>query len=265
MLRGTLPKRVPAHREPLIDPARHTTERRLGYSAAMRPGLLRAAVSLAVLSAALAGCGGGGKSNGVADKQPEAIVETSRSAAEEASAVHVSGTIAATGTPVTLDLSLVAGKGGSGTVSEGGLSFQLIRIGDTAYIKGSDAFYKRFGGSAMAQLLKGKWLKAPATGEQFKTLGSITDNRQLFAQTLSSHGPLQKRSTTTVSGQEVVPVVDLARGGTLYVATTGKPYPVELTKSGSSGGTLTFDRWNEPITLKAPANAVDITKLQSGG
>jgi hypothetical protein len=218
-----------------------------------------------VLCAALAGCGGSGKSNGVAAKEPQAIVETARTAAEEASAVHVSGTIASSGTPVALDLNLVAGEGGSGTVSEGGLSFQLIRIGDAAYIKGSEAFYKRFGGSAMAQLLKDKWLKAPTTGEQFKTLGDITDIRSLFAQTLSSHGPLQKHSVTKVSGQEVVPVVDVTRGGTLYVATTGKPYPVQLTKSGSTGGTLSFDRWNEPITLKAPSNAVDITKLQSGG
>ncbi|MCL2769440.1 MAG: hypothetical protein FWD42_04935 [Solirubrobacterales bacterium] len=239
----------------------------------MRPRALRAAVPVAVpcavLCAVLAGCGGGGvgggKSNGVDAKRPQAIVEAAQRAGNEASAVHVSGTIAASGMPVTLDLRLVAGKGGSGTVSEGGLSFELIRVGNAAYIKGSEAFYKRFGGSAMAQLLKDKWLKAPTTAEQFATLGAITDIRSLFAQTLSSHGPLQRRTVTTVRGREVVPVVDLTRGGTLYVATTGKPYPVELTKSGSTGGTLTFDRWNEPITLTAPSNAVDITKLAPGG
>ena len=39
---------------------------------------------------------------------------------------------------------------------------------------------------------------------------------------------------------------------------------LELTKSGSSGGTLTFDRWNEPLTITAPAGAIDIPALRSG-
>ena len=68
--------------------------------------------------------------------------------------------------------------------------------------------------------------------------------------------------TSTVSGQAVVGVKDTAQGETLYVATTGKPYPCELAKSGTGGGKIAFTEWDKPVTLKAPANAVDIEQLQ---
>ena len=60
-----------------------------------------------------------------------------------------------------------------------------------------------------------------------------------------------------------IAVDDVSEGGTLYVAATGKPYPIEVVKDGGKGGTVVFDRWNEPVTLVAPADAIDITKLQS--
>ena len=112
-----------------------------------------------------------------------------------------------------------------------------------------------------AQLLSGKWLKAPASG-QLSSLATLTDVQKLFSQLLSSHGKLAKGKTTTVRGQQVVAVNDTTNGGTLYVATTGKPYPIEISKTGSSGGQLVFDHFNQPVTLTAPAGAIDISKLQ---
>jgi hypothetical protein len=50
----------------------------------------------------------------------------------------------------------------------------------------------------------------------------------------------------------------------VYVATTGRPYPLEVVKDGGRGGTVVFSRWNEPVTLVAPADAIDVTKLRSG-
>ena len=78
-----------------------------------------------------------------------------KTAADSASSVHVSGSIVSSGSPITLDLELLAGKGGRGQISENGLSFDLIQVGGTAYISGSPAFYSHFGGPAAAQLLRG--------------------------------------------------------------------------------------------------------------
>jgi hypothetical protein len=221
------------------------------------------ALAAALAAALLSGCGGSSSSNGTAAKTPSQIVAATKAAAGSASSVHVAGSIVSRGAPITLNMTLVAGKGGRGTLSENGLSFELIQTGGTVYIKGSPAFYSHIGGGSAAQLLEGKWLKAPATSSDFASISSLTDMRQLTDATLGDHGNLAKADTTTVNGQKVVGVTDTSKGGTLYVASTGAPYPVQLTRPGSGGGSITFDRWNEPVALVAPANAIDITRLQS--
>jgi hypothetical protein len=221
-----------------------------------------------LIATVLAGCGGSSSSsgNGVAGKTPAQILAATKAASDTATSVHVSGSIVSEKSPITLNMNLLAGKGGRGQLSESGLAFELIQVGGTVYIKGSSAFYKHIGGTAAAQLLQGKWLKAPSTDANFASLSQLTDLRQLVDQTLTSHGSLKKTATTTIDGQKVVGVTDTTKGGTLYIATTGKPYPVEIAKTGSSGGggKITFDRWNSPVTLAAPANAIDVAQLQSG-
>lgn len=220
-------------------------------------------VFAAVLSAlALAACGGssGPSNNGVEKKSPNEIVSTVSNAVGNVHSVHVAGAVTTSGTHVTLDLSLVNGKGGTGSMSQDGLGFKVRTIGNEVYINGSPSFWRRFAGAAAAQLLSGKWLKAPATG-QLGTLAELTDLHKLFNQLLSSHGTLAKGSISTVRGQRVIAVKDTTNGGTLYVATTGKPYPIEIVKPGSDGGQITFDRVNEPVTLTPPSNAIDISQL----
>ena len=73
-----------------------------------------------------------------------------------------------------------------------------------------------------------------------------------------------KTGTSTVKGQAAVGVKDTSQSGTLYVATTGLAYPVRITKHGAGGGTITFSEWDQPVTLTAPPNAVDIEQLQHG-
>ena len=125
------------------------------------PAGLVAAVAL------LAGCGGGGSSsNGVASKSATDIVAAAKTAATGASAVHISGAIVSGGTPIALDLTIVRGKGGTGHMSENGVGFDIVRVGDKVYIRGTDAFYKAFAGAAVAALLHGKWLEGSATTGQ---------------------------------------------------------------------------------------------------
>jgi hypothetical protein len=225
------------------------------------------AIAVALVALVLAGCGGSGdsSSNGIASKTPTEILAAATAAANSASSVHVSGSIVSGGSPITLDLELVAGKGGRGQISEDGLSFNLIQVGGTAYISGSPAFYSHFGGPTAEKLLAGKWLKAPASSGSFSSLGSLTDLDQLLGTALSDHGALTKGPTTTIDGQQVLSVTDASHGGILYVATTGKPYPIEIYKTGKTGGKISFDHWNAPVTLTAPANAIDLSQLESHG
>lgn len=228
-------------------------------------------VCLAAL-AVLVACGGGssksssggGASNGVDAKAPDAIVTASRQAADTASSVHLSGSIAATGAPTTFDLNLVKATGGSGTLSVNGVSFDLIRIGSTIYVKGSAAFYKKFSGAAAA-LLNGKWLKGASTSGSFAAIGPFTDLTGFVDKALANQPgqKLTKGGSATIGTQKVVEVKD-TNGGTLSVASTGQPFPVRIAQGGSAGGSITFDRWNTAIKLTPPADAVDIAQLQKG-
>ena len=219
-------------------------------------------VSVALLAA---GCGGGGsKSNGEADKTAKEIVADAKAAAKKASSVHYSGSIAQSGTPLKVDIRIDGTKGGAGSITIQGAPVEIVRVGNEAYLKGSAAFYKQIAGTAAAQLLNGKWLKGSATSGELAALAELTDINQLFEAALNPDGTITKGKETTVDGQKVI-AIQSSEGGTLYVATTGEPYPVEIKQaSGDSTGAVHFDAWNEKVDVTAPKDAVDVSKLATG-
>jgi hypothetical protein len=189
------------------------------------------------------------------------VISDADAAARTASSVHVSGTISSNGTPIVLDLTMTHSKGAKGSMSTNGLKFDLVRIGDTLYIRGSDAFYRQFAGPA-ARLLHGKWLKGSATHSRLSSLVPLTNIDALFAKIASGHGKLANDGKKTYKGRQVVELRDTSDGSKLLVAATGKPYPVAIT-GGNKGqsGTILFDRWNDSVSLSAPSNAIDISRL----
>ena len=227
---------------------------------------MRALVLTLVLAAALvASCGSSGKSaksNGEESKPAARVLADAKAAATSASSAHVSGSIQSEGTPITLDLSTARGKGAKGSMSTSGLKFDLIRIGDTLYIRGSDEFLKHFAGGAVAQLLHDKWLKASATHGRLKSLAPLTSLGALFEGVSANHGTLVNDGKKTYKGDAVVVIRDTSDNSKLYVEATGKPYPVAIVgaKKGESG-TITFGDWNKSVSLTAPDGAIDISQF----
>lgn len=223
------------------------------------------ALALVLTMALLAGCGGSKKTaqpNGEASKPADQVFADAKSAATNANSVHVAGRAVWNATPVTLDVAAVRGKGAKGSASVNGLPFDLVQIGDTAYIKGSDAFYKHFAGPAIAQLIHGKWLKTSTTSPRFRSFAAPTSVAGIFAKFRSSHGNYVNDGKKTYQGQQVVVIRNSSDKSTLYVAATGKPYPVAIVggKKGQSG-TITFDDWNKSVSLSAPSDAIDISQF----
>ena len=226
---------------------------------------MRASAFALVLTAALlAGCGGQGKAtkpNDEASKPADQVFAAARAAAAGASSAHVSGSIIANGTPVTIDLSTVRGKGAKGSASIDGLQFGLVKIGDTAYIKGSDAFYRHFAGAA-AQLIHGRWIKLSTTSDRFRSVAALTSIAGLFARIGAGHGKLANDGKQTYQGQQVVVIRDTSDNSKLYVAATGKPFPVALAGSDKKqSGRIAFGDWNQPVSLSAPSGAIDISQF----
>jgi hypothetical protein len=227
-------------------------------------GMRASALALALAGLLLAGCGGHGSSassNGEASKSADKVLADAKAAADGASSARVSGSIVSGGTPITLDLSMANGKA-KGSMSTSGLSFDLVRIGETAYIRGSDDFYKHFAGAAIAQLLHGKWLKAPIVSGRFASLAPLTSISLLFGKVASNHGKLANDGTKTFEGQKVVEIRDTSDNSKLYVAATGKPYPVAIVgRKKAQSGTITFGDWNKSLSVSAPKGAIDISKV----
>src|SRR3954470_13116345 len=222
----------------------------------------RLLIVLAATMAFVAGCGGGsGSGNGEEDKTAGRILADARSAATAAGTVHVTGTIRDSGTPLTLDLR-AGDRTGSGTITFRGSPVRVIRIGQTLYIRAPETFYAATGAdSATATLLAGKWLKASATQKDFGQLAQLTRLKDLLALTTKPDGAVSKGGTSTVAGTRVIALKD-DKGGSLYIATTGKPYPVALRgKDATSSGDVRFSDWGAPVEASAPKGAIDLGAL----
>ena len=229
---------------------------------------MRASAVALLLAAVLAGCGssgagsGGGTTNGEAAKPAATVLSDAVHAAKQASSFHVSGHVVSGKTPVTLDLTLVRGKGAKGSLTENGLGFDLVRVGDKLYVHGSDAFWRHYIGSAAAILLHGRWIEGSATHGRLAQLQPLTSPDKLFALVESSHGKLVNAGATTYDGRQVDEIRNVSDGSKLYVSTTGTPYPVALVGGGAhAADQLRFDRWNAQVSLTPPAHAIDVSQF----
>ena len=234
----------------------------------MRGTRLVRALAVALALALGIGACGGSSGNGLQSKTPDAILKASTKAANSLRSVHISGSMNKGGTQVGLDLRLLAGVGVKGTLSEQGKSFQLVVEHGTVYINASPAFWTAQANATVARLMKGKWLKAAASGS-YASFAQFSSIRDIIGAIANHHGKLVKTATRTVRGTKAIGLRDLKQGGILYVALTGKPYPLEITNAGGTHGTgrVTFSDFNASLTIKPPRGALDLKQLQklSGG
>lgn len=239
----------------------------------MRTFFATALLGLVVFAAGCGGGGGGGSTptttggttSGEASKPAAQVLRDAVQAANGASSMHMSGQVSSSGQTIGLDLAIANGKGVNGSMTFGGAKVDIVVAGKEGYLRGSSKFWNQFSqASGLAQLLSDKWLKFPTSNAQFGSLTDMASAKGLFQQLESSHGKLVNKGLTTYHGQSVVAIYNSTEKGTLYVAATGTPYPVALVGTGSLG-TVTFDKWNEPVTVTAPSGALDFSQLGSGG
>jgi len=227
-----------------------------------QPGRRTAAALLAVATGGLlTGClGFGGDpdagTNGVGKLPAGTIEQKAKAAADAARAVRLAGTVVSAGHTFRLDMRL-RGNGGVGEVTEGGDTFQLLRIGDDLYLKAGADFYTAGGSDkdsqAAAAKLSGKYVKVPPGDPSYQQFSGFTDKKTLLADLFVFDGTVRTGEHRKVGSTRTI-ALDGQRGGSLDVSLKGAPYPLRYERPGGAG-TLTLTDWGEDFQLAAPAKS----------
>ncbi|MET8330355.1 hypothetical protein [Streptomyces sp. NPDC005181] len=209
------------------------------------------------------------------------IVDRSRDAFLSAHSLHLStrGDPGNGSAPTSLDLIVDRAGNCTGSVGLGGKlgSVRIVKRGNTVWVKPDADFWKNRApgvGSALAAILAGRYIKGSASDPRLSSLSSACD-LDTFQKVVSDNadtgkGTLTKGRKTTLAGASVVPLVRTWHGQklTMYVAATGKPYPLRIDVTGGSpkaDATVGFSAFDKPVptTTPPPDETVDISAQET--
>ncbi|WP_381354655.1 hypothetical protein [Streptomyces cinereospinus] len=228
-----------------------------------RNALVSAMCALVVTGTGLTGCGSedpDAGTNGVGKLPADKIQATTRAAAEAAPAVRLSGTVVVGRSTYRLDMRLKS-DGGTGSVTAGDATFQLLRVGEELFLMADAEFWSNGEGdtsdasdtTAAADKLDGKFVKVPEGDPSYKRFSGFTDKSVLLDSLLTLHGTLATDGRHQQFGVRTIRISgDQGSGGTLDVSLEGRAYPLRLVRAGGAG-TLTFSDWGKDFALEQPA------------
>jgi hypothetical protein len=222
-----------------------------------------------LVSAAVAGCASGstdalaGK-DALAGQSGKQILDRAVGNLKAAPSFTMSGDVTQSGTTFSVDLGYQPATGCTGTVAQAGKgSFALTVIGATAWIRPDDAFWRSIAGSRAPSLISavgGRYLKGPTSDRAMAGLTSLCDVNTLASQ-LQAPSTVERAAVKPFAGTLVVPLTDVAPGGTLYVTDTASPQVIELRNSKS--GKITF-HIDAPVTLTPPRSSQTVNGAEFG-
>ncbi len=229
-----------------------------------RIGLAVASVGMA---AALTACGG----EDFTEKPAEDIVQASKDAMSDLSAVKVTGSISSDGQEIDLDMQTNSDGKCVGSISIDGGSAEIVGVDGTTWFKPDQAFWEATAGETAEQIMAlvgDKWVLVPAGDDGFS---EFCDLDELLDQLLEDEDDDDKATFTTgeveeLDGEDVVPVEreDAEDGvSTGYVRVEEPNYLVKIDKTeGEDTGTVTFSEFDEEFDAEAPAED-DVVDLGS--
>ena len=224
---------------------------------APRRARVAAPVVLVLAALALNGCGDDPGTNGVEKLSAGEVHRKAAAALASATSAHVKGTGVFEGHPVNIDLR-ISGTSTSGALAAEGLRVEFTKIGATTYVKGSGPTLVRLGASpAAARLGANRWLKL---GSKQVTLWEGFSLGELADQLVHDDSPVERQvKQATLHGRQVV-VLTQQNGSKLYVANTGRAYPLRGDYKGPAPGRITFTEYGADFRISAPANPIDVAK-----
>lgn len=223
-----------------------------------RPALALAAAAALVATGALSGCGGGSKLNGEQSKTGNQVAADAVNALRGAASAHMIFSGPVGNASATFDLTF-KGDDTKGQVSTNGTTFQVIKIGNQAYIKGDKATYTALANARIADLIGDRWLLL--SGDQAANFTAITLSN--ITSSLNSSTWAKPVTQSKLDGKKVVVITNNKNNAQVYVANTGTPYPMKGQGKTAGDGSWTLSDFNAPVTISAPADAVNLNELNS--
>lgn len=226
-----------------------------------------AAVCIAVSTAVFfTGCADG--SDGpFAGQSGDEIIDKAFAATTAAPSVRVKGDMRDETAGGTLRIDLAMDKKGDcvGTIGADGGRTDLIKTGDTVYMRFDEAFLRaqmkgepKEDVKAAVDMLAGKWTVS-AEGSEASDVAELCSLEELLGDDTEGTSDATRGKTTTIGGTPALAVVekDGKDTTTMYVATEGKPYVLRLAaEHAEDPGTLTFSDYGKPVAAKKPAGEI---------
>lgn len=230
-----------------------------------RPAAWTAAIVLSVTGSGLVGSGTA-QADDIGNLTAQQIADRARDALLDAHSLHLRthGDLGRDSTPMSLDLTLDRSGNCDGSVDLGDSqgSVRIVKRGNDVWVRPDADFWRNQvpdGGAAFAAILNGRYMKASATDPRLLALTKACDPHT-FQKLVSDNadndaGTLNKAATTTLGTASVVPLTRMRDRTTLvlYVAATGKPYPLRLTLQGDGAdATADFSAFDKPVPTSTP-------------
>jgi len=179
--------------------------------------------------------------------------------------VRVAGTLRDDASELAVDLRLSAQGDCDGKVSVDGAEAQIIGVGTTSYLKGTEEFWRKSAGDdagqeadALISALAGKWAKIPGGDfSEFCDLDSFLDDLDDPDDASESADPqtevVGETSVDDIPAVEVK-IYDEAEVSTVWVGTEeGRHYILKMrVEDGENPGEFTFSEFNDAFKVKAP-------------
>jgi hypothetical protein len=229
-----------------------------------------AVLGLVVVAAAIAA------TLALAARSPKQWRAAMLAAASARHSVHYVNTSSASGHAIRMVADVGRGRGiQQVTFSSHGHSgpATILIAGRSAYIKGNAFTMRKFFGFTQAQAGRyaGKWISIPSTSPAYSAIAADAT----FASFLSDLLPAKNLALvrTAIAGRKSVGVRGTARQSginlveTVYAPARGTSLPFEekAVPADHSGTSLArMSRWDEPVHVTAPANAVPISRVVGG-
>ncbi|MFF2653185.1 hypothetical protein [Streptomyces sp. NPDC058045] len=227
--------------------------------------------------------GDGGKPNGVERLDPGKVAAKARSALLGADSLRLRlddrGEAGSAGNQLTaMDLRLDTRGDCRGSLTlGGGGSVTMVKRGDEIWMKPDRAFWRgqlQDRGDAMARKVHGRYVHGTTRDSLLSPLAGACDLDGFRHQLTDGAGgrnggpPAYKGRPTQVGGVEALPLVREQKGtaNTLYVATRGRPYPVQLTQRGPGADVrVRLTEYQRPVHAQPPptSSSVDVAVLEN--